>query len=125
MRFRNRNNIGRTREKLAAMLEAALRETDFSRGCVSRGVSEFTVDPSDLRAAQGRYRSDWRQDSYRWEATAYAATAHSKRGFPAFFCSYDTMTNCVRYGFTLTEDPDRRGVFDVYRKTKPAEEPKP
>lgn len=112
MRRRNSHAIGRTRTKLAQLLEAALAETD----AVKSHMFAFTVAPGDLHAAQGSNRTSASSDCYRWEGAAYTPTR-----LPVFFYSYETMTRCVRKGIVLVEDHDNRGRvtpghFDVYAK---------
>ncbi len=80
---------GRTRVKLAALLEA----------------QGFRVDPLDLRPAQGAWRTDKRLDTNPWEGIG---TAHNHPTFPEgwqiIFSGESTMTRCVRYGLQVTED---------------------
>lgn len=51
--------------------------------------------------AQGRWRSDDRFDVMRWEAYGRKIGGSS---LTVWFGSWDTITDCVRYGFTLTPD---------------------
>lgn len=77
---------GKVRERLAARLQ-----------------NEHQIVVDFLEAAQGRERSDWRQDIFRW-------TAHGTRILTdgtkvrCVIDSYDTMTDCARYGVRLVGD---------------------
>jgi hypothetical protein len=67
---------GRTRCKLAEMLSEAL--------------GEF-VDPSDIWSQSGAYRTQVRHDALVW-------------GVGDRIGSWDTMTECVKRGFTVTRE---------------------
>lgn len=67
---------GRTRAALAALLQA----------------KGYDVKPEDLGAAGGVRRQDLYCYRWMWVSPEYPLVA---------ICSHDTMTDCVRYGFTL------------------------
>lgn len=62
--------------------------------------------------ALGAYRSDWRQDCYRWSAAVKTA-----EGFERMVDSWDTMTACVKAG-AVDVDTGEWEVFAVNRLTK-------
>lgn len=54
----------------------------------------------NLWPAQGSWRTDRRLDTYPWEGQATNAA-----GMLVNLSSWDTMSDCVRYGITLAPDP--------------------
>lgn len=77
---------GRTRTKLASLIETMLREKE--------GMSLVSVEPEDLWMQQGDYRkSTW--DLARWGVDVHCASRYLK------LYSWDTMGDCVRYGIAL------------------------
>lgn len=50
----------------------------------------FDVNPEDIQPATGRYRTDWRQDVYRWELFA------NNGRLPVVAGCWDTLTRFVR-----------------------------
>ncbi len=65
-----------------------------------------TVAPSDIYPAKGGARSSPTADCYRWEAHG------TIQGAPVLLTSFDTMTDCARFGI----DPDigsRRWGFEI------------
>jgi hypothetical protein len=66
--------IGRTRHRLAEMLSEALGEY---------------VDPADIWSQSGAYRTQVKHDALVW-------------GVGVRIGSWDTMTDCVKRGFTVT-----------------------
>lgn len=83
---------GRKRQRLAELLEA----------------EGYLIDL--ITVAQGRDRSDFRRDIMRWEAWGKKILKHEPPGYTelaninTWFGSYDTITDCVRYGITLTPE---------------------
>lgn len=78
---------GRTQKKLRTALEAL-------------GFYDVILWP-----AKGHWRTDSRADVYRWEGQAFAVGRSDYRdGFRVSFCSWETMTACVRFGFELQRD---------------------
>lgn len=87
---------GRTRRRLAGLL------------------ARHGIAVNLLFAAQGRERSDPREDIYRWEAWGVDSD-----GLRVSLCSYDTMTSCVRRGIELVRGHDRQTPhwqIDVYAR---------
>lgn len=76
--------FGRTWCRLVAMLSKEL------------GVD---VQPEDIAPVTGYWRSNLQADCMRWEGSVPTAEA-GKRSIG----SWDTMTDCVRYGFTISKD---------------------
>jgi len=72
----DKNTVGRTRERLSRMLKA----------------EGYDIEPYELSATQGRYRSDTRCDIVRWEA--FFTHDNIQRSM----CSWFTMTEIVRSG---------------------------
>jgi len=64
----------------------------------------YPVEPHELQPVQGRERSDWRCDVYRWEAYPYID------GVPQWLVSWDTMTAIVKAG-DLTVEADGAALF--------------
>jgi hypothetical protein len=55
-----------------------------------------------LRPAKGAWRTDVRQDVYRWEGSAVThGYAQLPDGLDVSLASWDTMTDCVRHGIIL------------------------
>lgn len=69
-----RKRIGKTRRKLAVMLSEVL------------GIH---IDPADLHSAQGYWRTNVQSEALVWEG-------------PNGIGSWDSMTKCVKNGFTVT-----------------------
>jgi hypothetical protein len=84
--------IGRTRIRLARMIEAKLRDLGHS----------VRVDPARLDPAQGYWRTDSRADVMRWEGW-FEREIEPGRWMRQSICSWDTMTDCVR-GFEIWQD---------------------
>jgi hypothetical protein len=57
----------------------------------------YDVDPASFTPAQGWCRSAPHADTYRWEAFANGPGR-------AWLTSYDTMTDCARYGVIVDDD---------------------
>lgn len=89
---------GRTRLKLAALLEAALNTWEKAHRMPGLAL-KFTVNPIDLYDSKGAYRTDVRQDCCRWDGFA---RFENNGQLAANFQSYDTMTKCVAKGIVLT-----------------------
>ena len=61
-----------------------------------------------LRPANGTWRTAIRRDIYRWEGSGISAGyVHLPDGMGVSFASWDTMTDCVRYGVILGEGDAR------------------
>ena len=83
------NTPGRIQRKLIRLLEA-------------EGFAQVK-----LIAAQGRYRSDIREDCYRWTGSAQAGTYAPLASVPKLgvsFSSWYTMTACCKAGIVIDED---------------------
>lgn len=82
-------HVGRLRIKAAKILSAGLG---------------WEVDPSDIRPATGRWRTDWRLDVYRWELFSYI-DGNTNRPFAAG--CWESLTEFVRLaaknGFTVED----------------------
>ena len=78
---------GRIKRKLRRMLE-------------SNGFRDLR-----LWEAEGYWRTDIRADVYRWECQAITSgrTDYSD-GLTVSLCSWNTMTDCVRFGFEIKRD---------------------
>lgn len=79
------------RTKLASMLRA--------KGLI--------IEPEDIRPALGHYRSSRYADVYRWDAWCVTRDfaipdATYPNGIRINLASWDTITDCVRYGFELS-----------------------
>lgn len=85
----NRYSIGKTRIKLAKLIEAAM--------------PGYVVDPGDLHAPQGRERSDWKCDIHRMDGIIHRQSEDGKL-VPFCIYSWDTMTACVRSGIVVEKD---------------------
>lgn len=86
-------HVGRVRERLARMLEAAFTAIG----------EEASVQASELRPATGYWRTDHRADAFRWEGRCRVRLKDGTwtvRGLD----SWDTMTDCVRSGVTIERD---------------------
>lgn len=83
---------GRTRKRLATRL-----------------LEDHGITVEILGAAQGRERSDWRQDIYRWHASGSRTLPNGDRLTCISIDSYDTMTACARYGMDLVGDVGYEG----------------
>lgn len=84
------------------MARRSLRE----RLCARLADVGFKVAPTDIHPAMGGARSSPNIDAYRWEAHGLVD------GVTAWIVSYDTMTDCARFGI----DPDtlvRRSGFEL------------
>lgn len=79
MVIRNQSHIGEVRWLLSTMLSI---------------LFETRINPSDLIAAQGHWRSDVRADVYRWESWLPVG----KNGKKVNVCCWETMTQCVKNG---------------------------
>lgn len=98
---RRANQVGRVREKLAALICA----------------QGFFIDAADLRWVDGQY-SHVTDDCERW-------TGHGKIGtgaalpwdMDAQFYSWDTMTDCARHGIIIEHcHDDPATIFQVHAK---------
>lgn len=63
----------------------------------------------EISAPQGRERSDFRQDIYRWQGWA----TRTNDGARCSLQSFDTMTSCLK-GIEFVEDTRSRTSLDVY-----------
>lgn len=71
-------HIGRTRQRLAKILSECL---------------ELDCRPEDLKPATGRWRTDWRMDTYRWEVFT-----RTKAGMVFVAGCWESMSDCVKAG---------------------------
>ncbi len=100
MTYRSNHHIGRTREKLAALLEA----------------QGFTVHPEDLHAAKGAWRTRVQLDTERWYGKGVAHNHPTIRdGWEVHFSSWFTMTVLCKAGRVEAKQDDRApyGHLDV------------
>lgn len=88
---------GRTRTRLAKLLEAAFAKVGMA----------VRVDPEDLHPAKGYWRTDSRADVYRWEGWA-----SSGRDSWESVVSWHTMTELLR-GVELIRDR-ALGTFEAF-----------
>ncbi len=77
----------------------------------------FAVTEYDLIPVTGYWK---RADVYRWESVGAKRNADPMNGLGVTIVSWDTMTECVRNGITVAQDPQSPWWFDVHAK-----EPKP
>lgn len=80
----------------------------------------IVVDPYDLWTQQGAYRSRY-WDLARWggDGAKFAPEEAEKFGMTHKFsiCSWDTMSECAKYGITIVGDPRRdRITIELCRK---------
>jgi len=87
---RQKNHIGRLRIAAAEIL--------------SHGLG-YTVYPEDIVPATGRYRSDWRQDVYRWEVFAHNGTV------PCVLHAWVTLGDFVKHARVAGWHVDGDGVI--------------
>lgn len=95
---RRTNEIGRVREKLAALL-------------LAEGID---IDPYDLRWQDGAYATvHW--DCCKWYGEGKSiGRADCPDGFSVHVSSWSTMTECARYGIELSHDErDLRGTYEI------------
>lgn len=92
--------VGRTRIRLAEKLKE-----EFAK----MGV-EVRIDPKLLRAAQGRWRTDFRADVYRWEGS-FEKQLEDGSWAQQTISSWDTMTDCAK-GLEIYNE-DRPWWWDV------------
>ena len=94
---RDKHHIGRLRIRAAKIL--------------ARQFPEWDVRPEDIVPATGSYRSDWRQDVYRWELFTRTRT-----GMPVVCGSWETLTTFVasagKYGCVCVRD-------EIWANTRP------
>lgn len=84
-RYRDRNYVGATREKLAEMLREELKRM---------GVSFQYFDGSSLVPVSGYWKY---QDVYRWESVGlYAFHPETGKLIPMSICGWHSMTQLVR-----------------------------
>lgn len=84
MRRRSKYHVGRLRVRAAELLAAEFPEWD--------------VRPEDISPASGSWRTDWRNDVYRWELFTRLKT-RTTRGdeLPVVCGCWDTLTLFVRH----------------------------
>lgn len=103
MTRRDARTVGTLRIKLCAMLIAAFKAQNI----------ELVLTPDRIQPAQGRNRTDRRMDVYRWEAFGKIVVAGgSPGGISCTIDSWDTVTDCVRYGIGV--NCDNGYSFDAY-----------
>lgn len=92
-------HVGRTRKRLAKILEECL-------GIVCEG--------EDLRPSQGRCRNNTTiHDCYAWEVFAM-----TKSGHPFIAGSFDTMTECVKAGAVEMKQGEISALWRIVKKEK-------
>jgi hypothetical protein len=95
---RRGHEVGRVREKLAALL-------------LAEGID---IDPYALRWQDGAYATaQW--DCCKWFGDGKSVgRADRPDGFSVHVSSWDTMTECARYGIDLSHDSrDLPGTYEV------------
>ena len=94
MAITNPHRVGRTRIKLALLLEKALP-----------GV---TVAPKDLDSNNPYYGSE-KMDCCTW-------MGRGTRNYPndTYFYSWNKMGECVKHGISMTADDDMTGRYEVF-----------
>lgn len=85
--------IGQTRQRLAVMAVEAFAAIGKEARC----------DPTELRPAQGHWRTSLYADVYRWEGSIELKLSDGSF-MRVCLVSWDTMTDCVRHGFTVKQD---------------------
>lgn len=95
MAITNRWKVGRTRRKLAQLLEQAL------------GI---TVCPEDIESNHPYYAS------VQFGGCTWTGYGTLKRDRDTYFYSWTTMTECVRYGIETEPDADMYQRFEVFSK---------
>lgn len=89
---RSKFSVGRTRCRLAKLLTEVIGSP---------------IDPEDLDAAQGYYRQQ-RSGQAAWSGIIVVD------GIKRTICSWDSMTECVRNGFTVQDSRGESGRFADY-----------
>ena len=85
---------GRVRIRLAKMLQ-------------EKG---FCIEATDLMPTEG----DYRIRKLQWDVEAWAGYGAHPDGTSAQFHSYDTMTDCIRFGFECGSDRELSGYYEVH-----------
>lgn len=81
------------------------------------GSDEYTVDPNEIYPAMGWYRTSKYADVQRWEAVVrWAPIQKGSNGALGNIGSWDTMTDCIRFGIELRRDGNRAHDFDAMSK---------
>ena len=88
-------HIGRVRIRLAKIISR-----DLGIDC----------KPEDLKPATGSYRTDWRQDVYRWEVFS-----KTKSGLPFVAGCWDSMSDCVKAGSVVYNNCGEIHLLDSRR----------
>lgn len=91
------NRVGRVRERLAALLEEA--------------IPTATFDPADLDSQIPIYANP------KWDCCSWYGDGKDREtGLGVHVSSWNTMTECVRRGITVSQDPHHpsRFAWDVY-----------
>jgi hypothetical protein len=84
------NKVGRTRKKLAAMLEEALREQGF----------QVVIDPAEL-TSNFPYWASPQGGGVSWSGRGLHQAPKNLKGLTVDFCSWDTMGKCIKQGFVM------------------------
>lgn len=96
----------RVRVKLARMIEKEMLD---QHGIV------VEVDPvKSFSIASGFYRTSEHADTYRWTCSSRIPGLN----VGPMIDSYDTMTECGRYGFVLQKDARRASTFEATARNK-------
>lgn len=90
--------FGKTRTKLAIVLGTKLRE--------SENLPRLSIEPEDFWIQQGAYRHAT------WDLARWGVDIHCEGGKYLKVYSWDTMTDCVRYGITILSQENR----DIYER---------
>ena len=94
MAITNPNRVGRTRIKLALLLE--------------KEVEGVTVLPQDLES-QNPYYASQQMDCCTWMGYGTRNTYHD-----VYFYSWNTMGNCVKHGISFTQDRVIGETYEVF-----------
>jgi len=94
MAITNPNRVGRTRIKLALLLE--------------KEFVGMTVLPQDLESQNPYYGSE-KMDCCTWMGWGTRNTYRD-----TYFYSWSTMGECVKHGISMTADDDMSGRYEVF-----------
>jgi len=110
-----------------ARMELAVREPSYKARRLARmlnealkayyGSDEYTVDPNEIYLATGFYRTSKYADVQRWWAVVrWKPFLGGSNGALGNIGSWDTMTDCIKFGIELRRDRNRAHDFDAMSK---------
>ena len=82
---------------------------------MSRELPDLDIQPEDFFEAKGWYRLDYRADCYRWECFTRLKTMPN---VSVVFGSYSTMTDCVRYGVSVSDEHRPGRLREIHVESK-------